>query len=61
MFAQGRKAPKVSMTHSVAVYHTAMGRVVHMHHVVILERGKEVSAEKRSTRRWENQSAASAR
>jgi hypothetical protein len=61
MFANGRKAPKVSMTHSVAVYHTPIGRVVHMHHVVVLERGKEVSADNRSTRRPENRSAASAR
>ena len=61
MLANGGKAPKVSMTHSVNVYHTAIGRIVHMHHVVVLERGKEVSAEKRSTRRLENRSAASAR
>jgi hypothetical protein len=61
MIAHGRKAPKVSMTHSVAVYHTPIGRVVHMHHIVVLERGKEVSADKRSTRRIGKAKAASAR
>jgi hypothetical protein len=61
MSANGSKPPKVSMTNSVAVYHTAIGRIVHMHHVVVLERGKKASADRPSTRRWENQSAASAR
>src|SRR5437660_467534 len=41
----GGNAPKVSATHLVAVYDPADGRVVHMHHVLVMEGGKPVSAE----------------
>ncbi|MFD7102327.1 hypothetical protein [Streptomyces celluloflavus] len=38
--------PLVSLTHTVAVYDPASdGRVVHLHHVVVLEGGKTVGRE----------------
>jgi len=45
MFANGGKAPKVSATHTVAVYDPTDGKIVHMHHVVVFEGGKKVNAQ----------------
>ncbi len=45
MFANGGRAPKVRARHTVAVYDPADGRVVHMHHVVMFEGGKEITSQ----------------
>lgn len=54
MTGTGGKAPKVSATHTVALYDPADGRVVHMHHVVVFEGGKSVSAEEAQREAVEN-------
>ena len=38
-------APKVSMTHTVAVYEPSGGRVVHLHHVVVFGGAKNIRVE----------------
>ncbi|MEU5438318.1 hypothetical protein AB0G73_33885 [Streptomyces sp. NPDC020719] len=38
----GGTAPGVSLTHVVAVYEATGGRVVHLHHVVVLEGGQRI-------------------
>ncbi|MCP2165547.1 hypothetical protein [Goodfellowiella coeruleoviolacea] len=38
-------APSVALTHVVALYDPADGRVVHLHHVVVLEGGRRISRE----------------
>jgi hypothetical protein len=48
MLGNGGKAPKISVTHIVAVYDPADGRVFHMHHAVVFEGGKSISQEQAS-------------
>jgi hypothetical protein len=45
MMGGAGKSLKVTESHSVAVYDPKDGRVLHMHHVVVLEGGKSVGAE----------------
>jgi hypothetical protein len=45
MIGTGGTAPKLAATHTVALYDPIDGRVVHMHHVVVFEGGKAVTAQ----------------
>jgi len=45
MLTNGPNAPRVSMTRRVAVYETTTGRVVHIHHVVIVEGAQAVGGQ----------------
>ena len=54
MFANGGNAPKVSATHTVAVYDPADGRVVHMHQVVVFAGAKQITSEQAEYEAIEN-------
>jgi hypothetical protein len=45
MIGTGGTAPKIVNTHTVALYHPADGRILHLHQVVTFEGGKSISAE----------------